>query len=489
MSIAPRHGQEIFRVAAEVPHSSLPTGKFGRLFRTLAPFGPSDDLLAELGRAGGPMEDDARRAGDNTAIPVGFTYLGQFIDHDITFDPVSQITRKNDPDSLHNFRTPRFDLDSMYGFGPVASPHLYNRRDPDKLLTARNGAREPDLPRNSQEIALVGDPRNDENILISQMQVAFLHFHNAVVEFLRARRENLSKHRLPGESLFDTARRLVRWHYQWIVVHDFLPRVAGRDVVNELLTQDAEGRPQIGNVLYQPVRNAFIPVEFSVAAYRFGHSMIRADYQLNNAIFANIFGRPADDPLTHLGGSRVLPDLWQIKWPLFFKFPGRRDPQPSRTINAALSKPLLNLPVTVIGEEERERHPERRSLAARNLLRGKALRLPSGQAVAAEMGEPVLTNSQLGLDDAAWGDEAPLWFYILKESARAPMGGKRLGRVGGRIVADVLLGLLEHDKESYVNHSAVWRPVRPLAPKAGDFKMNDLIKFADIVEGDISGPD
>jgi hypothetical protein len=484
-----RHGEEIFRVASAVPHSSLPQGKFGRLFGTLAPFEPPDDLLIELGKPDGTMVDKGKAAGDNKSIPAGFTYLGQFIDHDITFDPVSLITKKNDPDSLHNFRTPRFDLDSLYGFGRGASPYLYNRNDPDKLLTARNEANEPDLPRNRQEIALIGDPRNDENILISQMQVAFVHFHNAIVDFLRAKQENFDKHKLPGEKLFDTARRLVRWHYQWIVVHDFLPRVSGNDVLAALLTEDAEGRPVITNVIYQPINEPFIPVEFSVAAYRFGHSMIRIDYQLNNAIFANIFGKPDDDPLTHLGGARVLPDLWQIKWPNFFKFSGRADPQASRGINAKLAAPLLRLPASVIGKEEHEKHPQRRSLATRNLLRGKALGLPSGQAVATQMGEAVLSNSELGLTDAGWGGEAPLWFYILKEAEKAPASAKRLGPVGGRIVAEVLLGLLKHDAESYVNHPTAWKPVRPIAPRAGDFKMNDLVKFADIVEGDVSAPD
>jgi hypothetical protein len=230
-------------------------------------------------------------------------------------------------------------------------------------------------------------------------------------------------------------------------------------------------------------------VEFSVAAYRFGHSMIRRDYQLNDVIFANIFGKPKDDPLSHLGGSRLLPDFWQIKWPNFFKFPGRPAPQPSRSINAKLTAPLLSLPATVIGEREHERHPARRSLAVRNLLRGKALKLPSGQAVAIHMAEPALTNAELGLADPAWAGEAPLWFYILKESEKGPAGAKRLGPVGGRIVAEVLLGLLKHDANSYVNHSTAWKPSKPIAPRDGDFKMDNLIRFAGVIEGEVSPPD
>ena len=476
-----RHGDPVPRAIPDVPRSNLPRGKFGRLFRDLTPFEPPDELLLELGANGGPMEEG--RGADNPEIPAGFTYLGQFIDHDVTFDPVSSIARRNDPDSLHNFRTPRFDLDSLYLFGPSASPHLYNRRDPDHLLTSKNRVGEPDLPRNQQNIALVGDPRNDENILISQMQVAFAHFHNAIVDHLRERRTNLERHKLPGEKLFETAQRLVRWHYQWIVLREFLPAIVGRSVVNSLVTRASDGTVTIELDLYEPTNNPFIPVEFAAAAYRFGHSMIRPDYRLNNEIFAFVFGRPNDPPLTHLGGNRMLPDFWQIKWPLFFKFPRRGVPQKSRKINGKLAGPLMSLPTSVIGEREREAHPERRSLATRNLLRGKALGLPSGQAVATAMGETPLSNSALGLSGGGWGGEAPLWFYILKEAEKAPARGTRLGPVGGRIVAEVMLGLLAQDQTSFVNSPTPWEPKRPIAPRAGDFGIADLLTFADIVEG------
>jgi hypothetical protein len=437
------------------------------MFRMLAPFEPPNDLLSGLGKPGGPMEDGTKASGDNKSIPAGFTYLGQFIDHDITFDPISKMAGDNDPDSLHNFRTPRYDLDSVYGLGQNVSPFLYNQRSPDSLLTAKNG--------------------NDENILISQMQVAFIHFHNRLVDHLREKPVNFNAHKLPGENEFDTAQRLARWHYQWIVVHDFLPHICGQSVVDSLLTTDAQGKPVINNVLYQPTNNPFIPVEFSVAAYRFGHSMIRSDYQLNDIIFANIFGRPRADPLSHLGGGRILPDFWQIKWPLFFKFPRRPDPQPSRKINSKLARPLLSLPPSVLGAAEHKNHPGRRSLASRNLLRGKALELPSGQAVASEMGETPLTNQAIGLTDPGWGGEAPLWFYILMESGRAPAAGARLGPVGGRIVAEVLLGLLKHDPASYVNHSSAWKPKRPIARVDNRFTFPDLVRFAEVIEGD-TGP-
>src|SRR5262249_4606722 len=153
---------------------------------------------------------------------AGFTYLGQFIDHDLTFDPNSKLERENDPDALVDFRTPRLDLDSLYGDGPADNPFLY-QDDGVHFLLGLNQAFEEDLPRNSAEArrALIGDPRNDENLIVSQLHLAFLKYHNRVVDALRAIRPELS-----GEKLFGEARRIVRWHYQWIVIHEFLRAIA-----------------------------------------------------------------------------------------------------------------------------------------------------------------------------------------------------------------------------------------------------------------------
>ncbi|HEX2049898.1 MAG TPA: heme peroxidase family protein [Actinomycetota bacterium] len=463
------------RGLAATPRSFSTEGRFGRLFRTLPPFRPPDRLLIELGSPGGAMEESRGRL-DNPDVAAGFTYLGQFVDHDITFDPVSSFDRRNDPDALVDFRTPRFDLDSVYGSGPAVSPHLYDRNDPDKLLVGRNDAGDLDLPRNRQQTALVGDPRNDENVLVSQMHVAFLKFHNALVEALRDDGEFRRREKLPGESTFATAQRLARWHYQWLVVDDFLPAITGRDAVDAILDRSTEPWT-IDTEFYDPVDTAFIPVEFSVAAYRFGHSMIRPVYDLNAGITdVGIFGR-RDQPLSHLGGNRELPAGWQIEWPLFFKFP-RRTPQASRKIDARIAAPLMNLPDTVVPAPERADHPERKSLAVRNLLRGKALGLPSGQAVASRMGATPIPNADLGLDDAGWDEGAPLWFYVLKEAGAA--GGARLGDVGGRIVCEVLLGILDVDRSSFVHRTPAWEPRPPVARRAGGFGLVDFLRFAGV---------
>ena len=171
-----------------------------------------------------------------------------------------------------------------------------------------------------------------------------------------------------------------------------------------------------------------------------------------------------------------LPVAWQAGWRFFFKFPNRRDPQPSRKIDVRLARPLFQLPGSVVTTVR----PELRSLAVRNLLRGKALGLPSGQAVATAVGATPITNAQLGLSGAGWDGQAPLWFYILKEAARAPQNGRRLGPVGGLIVAEVLLGLLKHDGTSFVNADTPWKPLKPIAPAAGRFGIADLLKFAGV---------
>jgi hypothetical protein len=120
------------------------------------------------------------------------------------------------------------------------------------------------------------------------------------------------------------------------------------------------------------------------------------------------------------------------------------------------------------------------SLAERNLLRGKRLGLPAGQDVATRMGITPLTNEQLGLPDPAnpgWQGKAPLWFYVLKE-AELTHAGERLGAVGGRIVTEVILGILEADKNGYLKVNPGFRPVAPIAPATGQFRTGDFLKFA-----------
>ena len=268
---------------AAAPQGPSFEGRFGRMFRRLPVFDVKEDDLRELADS-----MTQRRPTDNPNIPAGFTYLGQFVDHDITHDVSSSLQRMNDPEGLVNFRTPRFDLDSLYGRGPVETPFLYDQADRDgaKLLLGRvinnEGQREEnqhDLPRNDfrdptgpQQRALIGDPRNDENTFVSQLHLLFVKFHNKVVDRVRRNRP-----RLRGDDLFKEAQRIVRWHYQWVVVFDFLDRTVPDGMLEKLLVKDGEGLRKVELKFYNWEKQPFMPVEFSGAAYRFGHALHQGD--------------------------------------------------------------------------------------------------------------------------------------------------------------------------------------------------------------------
>ncbi|MBV9279141.1 MAG: peroxidase [Chloroflexi bacterium] len=430
--------------------------KYNRLFPDLpAPTATEEQLLA-LGRSGAVMDatdDDA--AGDNGCIPAGWTFFGQFIAHDITADR-SAISHHASTERLTNFRTPRLDLEAVYSFGPTGSPYLYDLRDPDKFLLGINDRGRPDdVPRNSQGRALTGDPRNDVHLIISQMHLAFLKFHNATVDWLRERS-------LPKAEIFAEAQRLVRWHYQWIVLHEFLPLTAGSALM--------EGLRLNGPSFYRVGDLPSIPVEFADAAYRYGHSQIRAYYQLNERARGRVFPDCA--------GACPVPADRALDWRLFFAVDSENPPQPTRRIDARLTHSLISLPEAVVGETEL---PEYHSLAVRDLLRGKALDLPSGEAVARVVGVEPLSPAQLGLrsEVPGWEGETPLWYYVLRE-AEVLEQGERLGPVGGRIVGEVLLGLIDADPGSYRSVAPSWTPELP-GRRADHFTFTDLLEFAGVV--------
>jgi hypothetical protein len=316
---AVHHGQLYQRDQVPPRSKYYGKGKFGRLFPTLPPFArDTDDVrdaLLALGEPGGIMDPQDQpppaasdKNPDNPSLAAGFTFLGQFLDHDLTFDPTSSLERQNDPEAIENFRTPTFELDSLYGSGKAASPHLYMREDRDLLLLDKGA--EFDLPRNSQNTALIGDPRNDENVIVSQLHLAFIKFHNEVVKHVRD-----ANPKPDIDDVFAKAQRLVRWHYQWMVLHEFLPLLVGEEIMDEVLAKDPawrynkaqagkEGKvdrggkedPRDGRIYYNWRDRPFIPVEFSVAAYRFGHSQIRPGYRLNQNVARPIFLPAADPP-------------------------------------------------------------------------------------------------------------------------------------------------------------------------------------------------
>ena len=448
--------------------------RFGTMFRDLPAFAPDDRLLIELAlsmtEARGPADDIVPDGFDNPDMPSGFIYLGQFIDHDMTRDTTPLTLRNQDPHGLTNFDTPQFDLGAVYGAGPVKNPELYEA-DHAHLKLVNNVLGVLDLPRDASGTAQVGDPRNDENLIINQMQQAFIMLHN---HFL----DNDAK----GD--FARAQQLTRWHFQWVIVHDFLPHVVGQPLLDSMIFS-AAGRIRARTLFYHPVNpnKPMMPIEYSAGAYRWGHSGIRPEYEMHETLLSPspavlpIFnGDPDPVHARDLRGSRPLYPDATIDWNYFFDIPGVDAPDDrnfARLIDTQVARPLLSLPDSVVAHT-----PDAiLALAERNLLRGKRLGLPAGQDVAARMRKALpslpapLTNAALGLDDPGWGGKAPLWFYCLKEAELG--GGRRLGPVAGRIVAEVILGLLQVDQQSY------WNAATPFVPNGGPgFRMGDLLTLA-----------
>jgi hypothetical protein len=455
----------------------------------------SQGLLERLGNLMGDPGRDPNVNSNNPAdpgvsnIPAGFTYFGQFVDHDVTFDVSSTLDADTDANTINNMRSPSLDLDSVYGRGPGLDPFLYafpsSPGVPSTAIKLQVGTNRPagpggpssngapggmvpqtnwDVPRiPGTNTAVIGDPRNDENLIIVQFQHAMLRFHNAVVDLLVAAS-------FAGD-IFAEAKRIATHHYQWAVVNDFLKRICGAAVVNAALAG-----------VSAPVGSSFrMPVEFAVAAYRFGHSMIRDNYWVNfnfpTATMAQVF---------QFNRNPLLPVLsnWVVDFNAFFdtgfSVPMRNK---ARKIDSVLANELERLPgftgMMAI-------------LATRNLLRGLALGLPSGQGMANSFGIPPMTAAQLtsGLPptevavlNAGGGlllNKTPLWYYVLREAAVLG-GGNQLGPVGARIVAETFVRMLKRDASSYLNAAGGFTPMLPSATP-GDFTVADLVNFAGITQ-------
>jgi hypothetical protein len=462
------HGAEL-RGMFLTSKDRLAEGRFGTMFKKLPAYSPPDDLLDNL--ASKMVEPDTSDVFLTTGprLFAGFTFIGQFLDHDITLDTTPLDQQAADPDATVNFRTPRYDLDSVYGRGPAEDPQLYDPADGVKLLLRPNVNGVLDVPRDDTGRAMIGDPRNDENLIVLQFHKAVIQFHNRIVDYARSQG-------VRQEWLFETARRLTRWHWQWAVIHDFLPRFAGDELVgpNGAVYKEVAGKPPVINLAYYKPTNRtgrpFMPVEFAVAAYRFGHSLVRPFYVLNNNGPVDVFGPPDG---FNLNGGRPIPADLVIEWknilPVDPSFPARKP----RKIDTRLSIPLTHLPASAVPPPDPTVH-----LAVRNNRRGKKVGLPSGQQIAKAMRLTPLSNATLGLTELGWGGEAPLWFYILKEAELAPYSGERLGPVGGRIMAEVLVGLLQRDPNSYLYLDPGWKPAPPLAPTTGTFTFVDLLRYA-----------
>ena len=453
---------------------------------TALPFTVTNRAL--LGKLGALMADPGREISPDSNVPAGFTYVGQFVDHDITLDVSSSLDVPTDANTIPNMRSPSLDLDSLYGQGPALHPFLYefpSSGNPSaikfKLGTnvldgpggpagsaatpaAMKQQTDHDVPRvPGSQTAVIGDPRNDENLIVVQFHQTMLRFHNAVVDLLL----------LAGFSgdIFVEAKKVVTQHYQWAVVNDFLRRVCGTAAISAAL---ASVNPAVGSAFR-------MPVEFSVAAYRFGHSMIRDRYWLSfnfpSASLAEVFAFNRTPELP-VHSRRVVDFNAFFQTGVFVPVNNR-----ARTIDSVLANGLESLPglsgMMAI-------------LATRNLLRGLALGLPSGQGMATAFGIAALTEAQLkqGLpsNEIALLDsnakllvkQTPLWYYVLREAAVLG-GGNQLGPVGARIVAETFVRILKRDGASYLRATPAFTPFLPSATP-GDFTFADLVIFAGVTQ-------
>jgi hypothetical protein len=500
----------------------------------------------------GPLVDEATRTalteavtatGDqpDAPVPAGFTYLGQFVDHDLTMDRTEALLGEDVTlDELLQGRSPALDLDSLYGRGPTdRDDRIFYQRDGVQLRIGSTSATTfPDdrvnvelegfdLPRvggtagtrADRRRPLIPDLRNDENLAVAQTHLAFIRFHNRVAE-------ELALTGLGGQRLFNAARSEVVRHYQWMLRTDFLPRIVDPAIVTDVFANGrryfeapGRGRGQYG----QPPT---MPLEFAVAAYRLGHSMVRANYEWNrvfnstglvgNASLLQLFtftgvagnfqpgsGLPdLDNPDS--GTVDTLPTNWIADFRRLFDFTeaGRPDlavPAGSgnvaKRVDTLLVNPLAELPAGTFGGRGTEIPPIQRNLAFRNLTRANMVRLATGQQMAKLLDATPLTEAQIlegnqgavltGLtveQRAEVSANTPLWFYILRE---AELNNGLLGAVGGRIVAEVFHRAMEASRTSIVRHPS-WRPT--LGPDRETFRMTDLLLFAFEGKADLLNP-
>jgi hypothetical protein len=482
---------------------------FGRLFPGLPPFAPATDAvraaLIEVGMQGGILDArDDLLAGpkalildptvngnptatnaygtnpDNPTMTAGSTFVGQFTDHDITFDQTSQLGVPQNPLTSPNTRTPALDLDSVFGGGPGMRPDLYVENPDGSVgpqLKIGSGGVHEDVPRipngDGTYTALLGDPRNDENMVIAGLHAAHILFYNRVLSQLADVAEGYFPSVAAGDISnsyvqFLIAREVTLWHYQWLLVNEHLPQIVGQSMVDDVLTN--------GNRFYlPPARDAFMPIEFGAAAYRFGHSMVRPSYRANftsgtgdstsptaDPFFALVFDPGAPEfsgPVNYdrddLLGGFPAPRRY-IGWQTFFDL-GDGQVKNNKKVDTDISSVLFTLPLPAIAPHTQTAPTV---LPQRNLLRQLTWGLPSGQAVAQLMGVDALTPADLADISNVYSPFAtstPLWYYTLAE-AQVVAGGLTLGPVAGRIVAETLIGLLRADPASYLSAYPGFQP-------------------------------
>lgn len=390
--------------------------------------------------------------------PAALTYFGQFIDHDLTLDstPLRE-AGSCEPQHTINHRTPWLDLDHLYGDGPGSSRHhhLYESDDASfRLGHSPYGGESFDVPVAYDGNLALADDRNGENIILRQIHAMFLKLHNAAVRELPIT--------LPPRQRFDQARDRVRWQYQWLVRNWYLPQICHPEIYDAVIHR--------GDRRIDWSSDGFaIPIEFSVAAMRFGHSMVQHEYKLQE--------RGRFFPLPELFGvqnNRALDRDLKIDWSFFAN--ENIPTAAAAEIDTTISEPLFNLPDEHIDLYVRTPTPHPPpALAVRTLKRGAAMRLPTGQEVRRALGEAYIpaptpeytTNPWQPLLDQGLHGDTPLWYYLLLEAQLEPgLRGRRyrngfgatLGRLGSRLIAEVMDASLRLDPTSLMRRKEALKP-------------------------------
>ena len=471
---------------------TAPKGHYTRLFAT-----PAQPIAAEqetkLIELGNSMRYTVEREGTMTPR-IGYTYFGQFLGHDLTHDVTPLAGPYSEAEKTPNFRTAAFDLDHVYGEGPKGSPYLYEGEEGAetfKLGATIPGGYQRDLPVRHGRV-LIGDledKRNLDNLLLRQLHVLFLKFHNEAIRQLRTnRRFDTTSDLLGGGTLFEQARRLVCWHYQWIIRHDYLPRILHNDIWTH----------QSSRTACKPGADFSVPIEFSLAAFRFGHSMVRNAYRLNcrkkRVVIAELMALGQE--------ASPIPDDYLIEWGTFFDGLPTSGPQASSSyIDTSISRAMHGLSADTIRLSNRQEEPDPSNLPVRTLLRGARAQLPSGQEVAEALlaqgrikSDDRLTPSQLSRDTCDGSStvlherglerNTPLFYYILKE-AEIKAEGLTLGPVGSHIVSEVIQGALESDPDGYLAVAGpAWQLPRWCFPNGSYYPVNSIIGIIRLVGDD-----
>jgi Animal haem peroxidase len=479
------------------PNETPPKFRFDYMLerRKFPQFDPQD--LIDLGHH---MEDrpteDASKPKDHPSLSAGYTYLGQFITHDISFlknhDVISPVLLT--PDQLNQARSPSLDLDSLFGSGPDREDKRFYLDGSVKLklgLTLKTGGGvtdqvyENDLPRYSDPShenfrkAIIADERNDDNLALAQTHVAFAKFYNAVVTRLERSSSRISK-----AELFEQARQKVVEHYQWIILDDFLPKIIDQSILKQVIQEYP--------LAHYKVDEGYMPIEFAFAAFRFGHSLIRNSYSWNRfhplVKVHELFELTGENGSLHT--TSALPSDWIIDWTRFYdfsKFSGiPRNPKLNlaRMIQTSLArslKPVASLPDNILKKIKPEQY---HSLTVMDLIRGNSVGLLTGQEAAEKLGVACLKEDDIArgphegfLREKRFHAKTPLWYYILKEAELDR--DNRLGPVGSRIVAETFVGLIRASRISILpktREEIRWRPdlghIKP-----DEFSMTDLLMF------------